>query len=70
MNNKVKSSYRIIAIFLAINFLTTVIPVNQLFAGNNGPTSPEAVGFEPVDATDMVRFNKREFILCFAITRC
>lgn len=49
-----KPSHRIIAVFLTLNFLTTLFPVNILYASNNGPTAPEAASFEPVDATDMV----------------
>ncbi len=51
---KTKRSHKIIAVFLTINFLTTLVPLNRLFANNNGPTAPEAAAFEPVDATDMV----------------
>ena len=51
---KAKFSHRVLATFLAINFLSTIIPVNQLLANNNGPAAPEASSFEPVDATDMV----------------
>ena len=54
---KTKRSHKIIAVFLTLNFLTTIIPVNQLLASNNGPTAPEAAGFEPVDATDMVNLS-------------
>ncbi len=57
MKNRTKPSHRIIAIFLTINFLTSLIPSNFAFAGNNGPGSPEAAGFEPVDATDMVNLS-------------
>ena len=51
---KTKFSHRVLATFLALNFLSTIIPVNQLLANNNGPTASEASSFEPVDATDMV----------------
>lgn len=54
---KTKFSHRVIAVFLTLNFLTTIIPVNYLFANNNGPNAPEASGFEPVDATDMVNLS-------------
>lgn len=50
---KSKRSHRIIAVFMTIVFLQSFFPAN-LFASNNGPTSPEASGFEPADATDMV----------------
>lgn len=50
----IKFSHKVIAVFLTLNFLTTIFPVNQLIASNNGPNAPEAAGFEPVDATDMV----------------
>ncbi|PHS08074.1 MAG: hypothetical protein COA88_07210 [Kordia sp.] len=53
--------HRTIAIFLTLNFLTTIIPVNQLYANNNGPNSPEAASFEPVDATDMVNLLTGDF---------
>lgn len=49
-----KFSHKVIAVFLTVNFLTTIVPVNNIYASNNGPGSPEAAGFEPVDATDMV----------------
>jgi len=51
---KSKFSHKVIAVFLTLNFLTTIMPINLLHANNNGPGSPEAAGFEPVDATDMV----------------
>ena len=51
---KVKPRHRIIAIFLTLNFLQTIFPYNVLLANNNGPVSPEASSFEPIDATDMV----------------
>lgn len=54
---KTKLSHRIIAIFLTLNFLTTIVPVNLLFANNNGPNAPEASNFEPVSATDMVNLS-------------
>ncbi|TJY37389.1 hypothetical protein [Pontimicrobium aquaticum] len=54
---KTKYSHKVIAVFLTLNFLTTIIPINLLFANNNGPGSPEAAGFEPVDATDMVNLT-------------
>ncbi len=49
-----KPSHRTIAVFLTLNFLTTLLPINLIYASNNGPTAPEAASFEPVDATDMV----------------
>lgn len=45
--------HRFIATFFLLVFLPTLIPTN-LFASTNGPKSPEAASFEPVDATDMV----------------
>ena len=51
---RIKPKHRIIAVFLTLNFLTTLVPVNLIYASNNGPNAPEAAGFEPVDATDMV----------------
>ncbi|WP_299363504.1 hypothetical protein [Winogradskyella sp.] len=56
-----KLSHRIIAVFLTLNFLTTLFPINSLWANNNGPTAPEAVSFEPVDATDMVSLVTGDF---------
>lgn len=52
--SKSKKAHRIIAFFLAINILQSVLPINMLYASNNGPNAPEASGFEPVNATDMV----------------
>ncbi|NQY29046.1 MAG: hypothetical protein HRT69_06195 [Flavobacteriaceae bacterium] len=49
-----KKSHRVIALFFVLNFITTLIPCNQLLANNNGPVAPEAVSFESVDSTDMV----------------
>lgn len=54
MMHKTKRSHRIIALFLTLNFLSTIIPYNYVIASNNGPTAPEAVSFEPLDVTDMV----------------
>ncbi|KAA1246528.1 hypothetical protein [Aquimarina sp. RZ0] len=56
-----KPSHRIIALFFTIIFLQTLIPYNQLWANNNGPTAPEAAAFEPVDATDMVNLVTGDF---------
>jgi len=49
-----KPSHRILAVFLTLNFLTTQVPTNFMYASGGGPGSPEAASFEPVDATDMV----------------
>jgi YD repeat-containing protein len=53
MITKYKKHHRIIATFFLLIFFPTLVP-NNLFASNNGPKSPEAASFEPVDATDMV----------------
>jgi YD repeat-containing protein len=50
---KTKKHHRIIATVFLLIFFPTLVP-NNLFASNNGPKSPEAASFEPVDATDMV----------------
>jgi|GEM_PF-968235 len=47
-------THRRIAIFLLAIFLPSLLPINMLYAANNGPNAPEAASFEPVDATDMV----------------
>lgn len=52
--NKVKYSHKVIAFFLALNIMQSVLPYNLLYASNNGPSAPEAQGFESVNATDMV----------------
>lgn len=49
-----KPFQRRIAIVLLAIFLPSLFPVNLLYASNNGPKTPEAASFEPVDATDMV----------------
>ncbi|MEW7280853.1 hypothetical protein ABW636_19860 [Aquimarina sp. 2201CG1-2-11] len=54
LGHQASNRHRVIAIFFTITFLQTLIPYNQLWANNNGPKSPEASTFEPVDATDMV----------------
>ncbi len=54
---KTKFSHRVIALFLTISFLQSFIPYNMLLASNNGPNAPEASGFEPVSATDMVNLS-------------
>lgn len=51
---KVKYHHKVIAFFLALNILQSVLPYNLLYASNNGPNAPEASGFESVNATDMV----------------
>jgi hypothetical protein len=53
MISKHKKSHRIIATLFLLIFFPTLVP-NNMFASNNGPKSPEAASFEPVDATDMV----------------
>ncbi|MEN1784863.1 MAG: hypothetical protein AAGF77_06940 [Bacteroidota bacterium] len=50
-------THRLIAVFLTLNFLTSLVPVNLLYASNNGPSVPEAAGFEPFDASDMVNLS-------------
>ncbi|MEN2401788.1 hypothetical protein GKZ90_0018510 [Flavobacterium sp. MC2016-06] len=50
---KYHKRHRIIATLFLLIFFPTLFP-NNLFASNNGPKSPEAASFEPVDATDMV----------------
>lgn len=56
MNNP-KPFHRRIAIVLLAIFIPTLFPVNMLYASNNGPNAPEAQGFEPVTATDMVNLS-------------
>lgn len=56
-----KPSHKIIAVFLTLNFLTTLLPTNLMYASNNGPNAPEAASFEPVDATDMVNLATGDF---------
>lgn len=50
---KYQKKHRLIATFFLLIFFPTLVP-NTLFASNNGPKSPEAASFEPIDATDMV----------------
>lgn len=52
---------RTIAIFFLLNFLSTIIPYNSIYANNTGPNAPEAASFEPVDATDMVNLSTGDF---------
>ena len=52
-----KKLHKNIAIFLLAIFIPSLFPVNLLYASNNGPTAPEATGFEPVNATDMVNLS-------------
>ncbi len=52
--NKPKPFQKRIAIVLLAIFIPSLLPVNMLYASNNGPVAPEATAFEPVDATDMV----------------
>ncbi|MBV7269076.1 hypothetical protein [Winogradskyella luteola] len=54
---KTRPRHKYIAIFLTLNFLTSIVPVNILWASNNGPNAPEASAFEPVNATDMVNLS-------------
>ncbi|WP_348711587.1 hypothetical protein [Tenacibaculum sp. 190524A05c] len=41
--------------------MSTIVPVNLLYANNNGPKAPEAASFEPIDATDMVNLVTGDF---------
>jgi hypothetical protein len=52
---------RAIAIFLLTIFLPSILPLNLLYASNNGPVAPEATGFEPIDAKDMVNLVTGDF---------
>ncbi|MCD8518784.1 MAG: hypothetical protein LRY32_04060 [Flavobacterium sp.] len=52
-----KPFHKRIAIVLLAIFLPSLFPVNLLYASNNGPAAPEAQGFEPVTATDMVNLS-------------
>ena len=54
---KSKKNRKIIAIFLTLNFLSTIVSGNGIYANNNGPNAPEASAFEPVSATDMVNLS-------------
>jgi hypothetical protein len=45
---------RAIATFFLLVFVPSLLPVNLLYASNNGPNAPEASGFESANATDMV----------------
>ncbi|VXB36302.1 conserved hypothetical protein [Flavobacterium sp. 9AF] len=53
MNNPKPFHKRIALVLLAI-FLPSLLPVNLLYASNNGPNAFEAASFEPIDAADMV----------------
>ncbi|MEM9075570.1 MAG: hypothetical protein AAGC43_00960 [Bacteroidota bacterium] len=57
MKNTTKLSHKLIAVFLTFTFLPSLLPVNYIMASNTGPNAPEAAGFEPVDATDMVNLG-------------
>lgn len=51
---KNKFSHKVMSVFLTLAFMPSILPINLLYASNNGPTAPEAASFEPVDAADMV----------------
>lgn len=51
---KRNNSHRLIATVLLTIIFPSILPINLLYATNNGPTAPEAASFEPVDASDMV----------------
>jgi hypothetical protein len=53
---KYQKRQRFIATFFLLIFFPTLVPTH-LFASNNGPVSPEAASFEPVDAVDMVNLS-------------
>ncbi|WP_430411717.1 hypothetical protein [Kordia sp.] len=54
---KIDFSKRLIAFILLFVFLPSIIPNNYVMANNNGPNAPEASGFEPIGATDMVNLS-------------
>ena len=58
-----KTSYtqKVLSVFMSILFLQSSILPNYLHASNDGPKSPEAETFEPVDATDMVSLLTGDF---------
>lgn len=49
-----KKYSKAIATFFLVILFPSLLPINLLYASNNGPSVPEASGFEPVNATDMV----------------
>ncbi|MEM1323191.1 MAG: hypothetical protein AAGG75_23195 [Bacteroidota bacterium] len=52
---------RRIAIFLLITFMQSVVLPPVASALTSGPTAPETMSFEPVDATDMVNLSTGDF---------
>ncbi|GAB5400865.1 MAG: hypothetical protein Aureis2KO_24500 [Aureisphaera sp.] len=54
---KMPLNHRRILVALSAFLVFTVFISNQSYAQGTGPTSPEASGFEPVDATDMVNLS-------------
>lgn len=49
-----KKSYKIIAVYLALNLLFEIVAPTVAFALTNGPSQPEMESFEPVGTTEMV----------------
>ncbi len=52
---------KVIAVFLLINFITSLIAPSVTYALTAGPTAPEATSFEPVDTTDLVDLKTGDF---------
>lgn len=58
---KKQKKHQWIALFFTVILLPSLFPLDQLYASNGGPKSPEAASFEPVDATDMVNLLTGQF---------
>jgi len=56
-----KRSYKVIAVFMAINLITTTVFPTISWALTSGPTQPEVSSFEPVGTTDMVNLFSGDF---------
>lgn len=52
---------KVIAVFLSLNFISSMLYPTVSWALTAGPTAPEVTSFEPVDTTDMVNLNSGDF---------
>lgn len=59
--NMIRKYKRIVAVFLLLNFLVSILQPTVSWALTAGPTAPEATSFEPVDTTDMVNLITGDF---------
>ncbi|WP_068473205.1 hypothetical protein [Saccharicrinis aurantiacus] len=61
MKNIDSSTYKVVALYVLINFLATIFAPSIALALTSGPSSPEFSSFSPVSSSDMVNVFSGDF---------